>query len=934
MLISTAATDTISPSNGTEVGSGGGNTTPEGYTLEVTGSEAEAARWEKEADAAGRDPKAMEKLWMAGIVYEALESHENASRVYGKIADRFPSDRRSADAAARAGDQLVKANKNADAANSYRKFLSSFPSNDLAPFVHLDLCRTLLSLRKWDEAKREAAIFPRLFGAGSTWNAQEHSPELKGQVEGLRLEAELIPAFAAHIRAQEEDSSQHYKESATLYREFLNRHPAEAVSYRVNYLLAECLADSGDAASAAKEYLATAQGYTDDARYRVNEQQDFTRADAANNSIFYYYELWRRELADAQADVGVGKLQAAETALANNSPIPVRVIGPSETSEKLLSAVEYFISHFPKDPRISDNTSVKGEIYFWYGRYSESRALYKSVLDSYAGTEASFIAAENIALSFLVERNHKEASTWYSYLGQLGRDKHRESLYRRADLMAGGVELLKVQDMPELKQLPSDPKQAEKVHVNAAKAYQKVADSTKVQDVRDLAWLRAGEEFLLAKKNNEAENSLKKIIENKTPSRYLWNAYYGMAEINLENKKYDKAQDLYRQALAKAENNPEGIARCHFALARIYKEQGKRSEALAELEGLANARHAAPANVTQAYYLQGEIMVENGNHDAANGRYGNAFLYYQGLMEKGKPDPDAAFWAGKARLQVAADYESRAIEQKLIGDDAKDRVTFTKKMDYYTKARDACFDAMKTRNAPAMSEALFRLGSMFERISEDVLSAPRPMGLSQEEARLYDTALAGQMNPLVDKAVGAYSKCVGLGEYLKYEDEWTKKSKARLNELGSRGGEKSLARAALTSDVTWKATGLVSDSTWNTSGYNDSTWSQARDVSTASTNGNSLLGSSAIAIWSAEGDSKAHLRSRANLNALPVSHNVTVNASGKWILYINGKAALQGDGVLPVTGDIASSLIKGENTIAVEVAANAEGRGFFTLSSQ
>ena len=728
----------------------GGTQAPETYTLTVTGSVEEAKRWEGEADALGRDPKALEKLWMSGILFEGLDAHADAARVFGKIVSRFPSDRRSSDAALRSGVEYKLSSHYPEAQSAFRGLLSNYPQSELVPFTYFELIDVLIAQHKWDDANKEATNFRNTCRRGGSWHLESRSAELVGQVEDMLIQADAVPGIIAQNAADQSGKPEDYAKAVKLYRDYLISHTTDFFAYRVNYLLAQCLLDAGEERQAAQEYLNTARDYSDEAKYRVALQEDFTRADAANNAVYHFYHAWQAELAEIAAKVGQDKLQAAEASLVANAPLPVRIVHPSELSQGLLDATNFFLEKFGKDYRASDILAVKGEVLFWYGSYADSRQVYKKVLDDYPGTEANFAAAENIALSYLLERNYPEATTWYDYVQKLGQAKHREVVAKRAELMLGGVELEKVAAMPGI--TSNDDKANEKAHLAAAKAYLKVAEKSRVPDVIDLARLRGAEQYLLANKYDDAEKTLSKIIAEKPKSRFLWNAYYGLGELNLKTKKYEKAEGYYKTALDNVGENATGIAEAHFALARIYREQKRSADCLHELEGLANSLYAAPSDIAQAYYLQGQVMQESGNRDGANGRWGNAFLYFSELVQKGNPDPGAAYWAGKARLETAGDYEGRASGEKLSGDDAKDREIFTRKMDFYGRARDACYDALKTRNAPVMAEALTRLGGIYEKLSEDILSTPRPDGLKPDEVKLYDAGAKGHYEPIAGKS--------------------------------------------------------------------------------------------------------------------------------------------------------------------------------------
>jgi hypothetical protein len=187
---------------------------------------------------------------------------------------------------------------------------------------------------------------------------------------------------------------------------------------------------------------------------------------------------------------------------------------------------------------------------------------------------------------------------------------------------------------------------------------------------------------------------------------------------------------------------------------------------------------------------------------------------------------------------------------------------------------------------------------------------------------------------LLEKAVQAYSKCVSMADVLKYEDEWTKRSNQRLTELVARGADAATARAAISTDSTWKVAGLVNDLGWMSAGYNDSDWLQARDVTPVQASGNDLLNGGGRRIWGNPGDSRVYLRSQVDVVSVPASQLVKVESSGAWVLWMNGNEIAKGNGGTSTILEVASALVRGTNILAVSVDRGDDGRDYFSITSQ
>jgi hypothetical protein len=109
---------------------------------------------------------------------------------------------------------------------------------------------------------------------------------------------------------------------------------------------------------------------------------------------------------------------------------------------------------------------------------------------------------------------------------------------------------------------------------------------------------------------------------------------------------------------------------------------------------------------------------------------------------------------------------------------------------------------------------------------------------------------------------------------------------------------------------------------------------QARDVSPVQASGSDLLNSGGRYIWGSPGDSKIYLRSQVVITAVPVSQPIKVDASGAWVLWINGREVARGEGGKPDVLDVASSLAKGINILAVQVETGDDGKDYFSITSQ
>ncbi len=103
-----------------------------------------------------------------------------------------------------------------------------------------------------------------------------------------------------------------------------------------------------------------------------------------------------------------------------------------------------------------------------------------------------------------------------------------------------------------------------------------------------------------------------------------------------------------------------------------------------------------------------------------------------------------------------------------------------------SKAMRAALKAYKKVGEMRVAEftpaANYRIASLYQILSHDILHSERPSGMGKLEAMQYEMLLENQALPYSDKAIGIYKGTANLAHQGIY-NEWVKKSFARLAEL-------------------------------------------------------------------------------------------------------------------------------------------------------
>lgn len=106
------------------------------------------------------------------------------------------------------------------------------------------------------------------------------------------------------------------------------------------------------------------------------------------------------------------------------------------------------------------------------------------------------------------------------------------------------------------------------------------------------------------------------------------------------------------------------------------------------------------------------------------------------------------------------------------------------KSNYFLKAQSAYLRTLRLRHPEYSVMAGHRLGFIFERFYDDLLSAEVPDDLTREEITVYFEELRDKIRPLLTQAIDIYERNLRLGERMgQRQSAWFRKSEARLARL-------------------------------------------------------------------------------------------------------------------------------------------------------
>ncbi len=185
-----------------------------------------------------------------------------------------------------------------------------------------------------------------------------------------------------------------------------------------------------------------------------------------------------------------------------------------------------------------------------------------------------------------------------------------------------------------------------------------------------------------------------------------------------------------------------------------------------------------------------DAMVKLGNSFREQGRLDQAEKQYHTVLnykEQNPPKPLVRSIAYEARAQfglaevdrIRFEQHPLRLPQEIMETDLQDKAR------YFLRAQSGYFKTMAFQDTEMALAAGFRLGYIFEVFYDQLIAAPVPDDLTEEEVVVYYDELRKTIRPLVEKSVFVYQRSIALSQRWSRNNQWLKEAEERLARLRS-----------------------------------------------------------------------------------------------------------------------------------------------------
>ncbi|MBI2374395.1 MAG: tetratricopeptide repeat protein [Deltaproteobacteria bacterium] len=150
----------------------------------------------------------------------------------------------------------------------------------------------------------------------------------------------------------------------------------------------------------------------------------------------------------------------------------------------------------------------------------------------------------------------------------------------------------------------------------------------------------------------------------------------------------------------------------------------------------------------------------------------------------------AAYWIGQARFHLGEIY-ARKFEALLLDAEAMDPEAWKTqvaqkledKCEQLLRAQSNLIRAIRSGHAGWATAAGYRIGSLYERLYDDIMGVPAPPGLSAEAVEIYREELTAKLGVLVSKAIQIYEQSLQMAERVGEANTWVERTERALERM-------------------------------------------------------------------------------------------------------------------------------------------------------
>ncbi|MFW5967510.1 MAG: tetratricopeptide repeat protein, partial [Persicimonas sp.] len=656
-----------------------------------------------------------------------------------------------------------------------------------------ELIRLLKLVRLADEGKFEDT-------------EEENYDDIRKRVEGLVRQY----ATRYHREAQKTKNANLYSMAYFLYKHYLTTFPDSPERYKMTFFYGELL-------YVLERWEEAAQAY--EKVLDIDPEGEFTE-ESVHAAVLAYFEVV--DVSEERSD-----LENAETAQADedgdSDEEDKEDEGPPEPKDlpemhkKLINACKRYAEHAPDGDKIVDVKYTMARTYYDFNHLEEALEIFKDIAYEHPDHRLGVISA-NLHLDTLnlLEDFDGLHEAVVGYLEERPIDD--EEFLEEAQTLNVQISFKKCSLLDDeekwadaaqcyvdyYRDFPNEDEYIDKALYNAALDFERMRDLGKAIKVRvvlleaapgsDLApdaLFSIGGNYHALAVYSEAAKFYEMFVSNFPDHDDAEDALANASEFRYGLGQYDKAIEDYEKYLDLfGDQEPEQAAVAYFQIARIHEKRGEGHRAvdryqdfLRRFQGESDHDRIlkAHAAIGKYYWDQGT----EGDKDRAMTEFDKVLDKFNALDEETQEElTDGRDAAARAKFMKGERVYEEMEEITVASsdeDELKDRLK--EKVEVARDAEKIFNEVIQYRRPDWAIAALYRIGSQYQDLAENVRDSPVPDRLTADQEEIYKGILEDEASKIETRAVAAYEQALEVSRKENWFNEYSDQAEVELARL-------------------------------------------------------------------------------------------------------------------------------------------------------
>ena len=279
----------------------------------------------------------------------------------------------------------------------------------------------------------------------------------------------------------------------------------------------------------------------------------------------------------------------------------------------------------------------------------------------------------------------------------------------------------------------------------------------------------------------EAVVMYRQLVSEFSDSDFAPPSLYNSGLCNEQVENYLEAATDYMTLLEKYPDSRD-ITDAMFRLAGVWEKLEAWSDAVSTFDALlAERQDLTGMERIEALARKGSSMIHLGKPDDAKLALDEAIA----LFRTGRDISENAstFYYGMARFKIGEIVQTQMREAQLPADEAVLEPALEAKCQLLLDAQAEYTKAIKVGHPHWAAAAAYRIGDLYRSLWDDMLAAPVPQDLNEEEKEVYLEVLKDKIRVLLTKATVQWERTLRMARRLNLSNEWVERTTAELNEI-------------------------------------------------------------------------------------------------------------------------------------------------------